>query len=75
LDERPGMKFTTGVDMYLQSNTQSSYWVKSTPMIYILDKDKKILMKKIKGEALDEVMDEVIKVENARIQEELEKKK
>ncbi len=70
LDERPGMKFTTGVDMYMQSNTQANYWVKSTPMIYILDKDKKIVMKKIKAEALDEIMDEVIKVENARLQEE-----
>jgi peroxiredoxin len=75
LDERPGMKFTTGVDMYLQSSTQSNYWIKSTPMIYILDKDKKIVMKKIQAEKLDEIMDEVIKVENARLAEELEKKK
>lgn len=66
IEERPGMKFTTGVDLYLQSNTQSNYWVKTTPMIYILDKDKKILMKKIKGEALNEVMEEIINVEAAK---------
>jgi thiol-disulfide isomerase/thioredoxin len=66
LDERPGMQFTTGVDLYMQSNTQANYWVKTTPMIYILDKDKKILMKKIKGEALEEVMQEVINVETAK---------
>lgn len=66
VEERPGMKFTTGVDMHLQSNTQANYWVKTTPMIYILDKDKKILMKKIQPEKIDEIMDEVIKVEQAK---------
>ncbi len=75
LDERPGMKFTTGVDMYLQSSTQANYWIKSTPMIYVLDKDKKIVMKKIQAEKLDEVMDEIIKVDAARLEEELNKKK
>lgn len=68
IEERPGMKFATGVDLYMQSNTQSNYWVKTTPMIYVLNKDKKILMKKIKGEALNEVMEEIINVENAKLE-------
>lgn len=66
VEERPGMKFTTGVDMYMRSNTQANYWVKSTPMIYILDKDKKIVMKKIQAEKLEEIMNEIIEVEAAR---------
>ncbi|MFZ4543976.1 MAG: redoxin domain-containing protein [Saprospiraceae bacterium] len=70
VEERPGMKFTTGVDLYMHSNTQANYWVKSTPMIYILDKDKKIVMKKIQAEKLEEIMNEIIEVEAARKLEE-----
>lgn len=74
MDERPEMKFTTGVDLYMQSNTQTNYWVKSTPMIYILDKDKKIVMKKILAEKLDEIMNEIIRIENEKLKDELNKK-
>jgi peroxiredoxin len=66
LDEHPEMKFTTGVDLYIRSNTQNNYYVKSTPMIFILDKDKKIMMKKIKGEKLDEILNELILIEEEK---------
>ncbi|MEO6189833.1 MAG: redoxin domain-containing protein [Saprospiraceae bacterium] len=38
------------------------YDVKSTPQVYILDKNKKILTKKISSEQLSEVMDKIIKL-------------
>ncbi|HMW39313.1 MAG: DUF5106 domain-containing protein [Saprospiraceae bacterium] len=41
------------------SNYRLLYDVKSTPQVYILDKDKKILTKKISAEHLSEVMDKI----------------
>ncbi len=38
------------------------YNVKTTPQMYILDKDKKIVMKKIGAEQLEEVMDKIIEM-------------
>ncbi len=66
MDERPGMKFPVGVDTYLKSNSQTNYYVKSTPMVFILDKDKKIIMKKINPKKLDEVMTELIEIEKEK---------
>ena len=63
MDERPDMKFPVGCDMYLKSNTQTNYYVKSTPMVFILDKDKKIVMKKINPKQLNEVMEEITKLD------------
>ncbi len=51
-------------DQLLKSRYKTIYDVKTTPQIYILDKDKKILVKKISGEDLMPVMDEIFKVKN-----------
>jgi thiol-disulfide isomerase/thioredoxin len=48
-------------DQYLRSHYKTIYDVKTTPQIYILDKDKKILVKKIAGEDLAPVMAEILK--------------
>jgi thiol-disulfide isomerase/thioredoxin len=48
-------------DQYLKSRYKTVYDVKTTPQIYILDKDKKIIVKKIAGEDLMQVMGEVMK--------------
>ena len=48
-------------DQYLRSRYKSIYDVKTTPQIFILDKDKKIVIKKIAGEDLKTVMDELLK--------------
>lgn len=44
------------------SNYKYLYDVKSTPQVYVLDKDKRILTKKIAGEQLSEVMDKLLKI-------------
>ena len=48
-------------DPSLSSNFKLIYDVKSTPQIYILDENKKILTKKIAVEQLGEVMEKLIK--------------
>lgn len=73
MDERPNMTFPVGCDLYLKSNTQTNYYVKSTPMVFILDKDKKIIMKKINPKQMDEIMEEIVKIEEENKQ--IEKKK
>ncbi|HEX5111915.1 MAG TPA: redoxin domain-containing protein [Saprospiraceae bacterium] len=53
--------FVNTADQYLRSRYKSLYDVKTTPQIFILDQDKKILVKKIAGEDLKTVMDELLK--------------
>lgn len=53
-------------DQYLQSRYKTIYDVKVTPQIYILDKNKKILVKKIAGEDLKPLMDEILKNEESK---------
>ena len=48
-------------DQYIRNRYKTIYDVKTTPQIYILDKDKKIIVKKIAGEDLKTVMDEILK--------------
>ncbi|MEL7120534.1 MAG: redoxin domain-containing protein [Bacteroidota bacterium] len=50
------------VDPYLRSKFMDLYDIESTPQIYVLDKDKKILSKKIGAEQLEELMDNIIKM-------------
>lgn len=45
-----------------------------TPRIFILDKDKKILINKIGAEQLEEVMDQIIEEDNQKLKESLENK-
>lgn len=65
--------FVNTADQYLRSRYKSIYDVKTTPQIFILDKDKKILVKKIAGEDLKSVMDELLKTDE--IKKEAEKQK
>ena len=51
-------------DQYLRNRYKAIYDVKTTPQIFILDKDKKILVKKIAGEDLTPVMEEIMKVKS-----------
>ena len=70
IDER-GYNWLNLVDPYLQSRYKTLYNIKSTPQIFILDKNKKIIMKRIGAEQLGEVMDKIIE----RDQKLLKKKK
>lgn len=55
--------FVNVADQYLRSRYKSLYDVKTTPQIFILDKDKKILVKKIAGEDMKSVMDELLRTD------------
>lgn len=50
------------VDPYLKSKFTSLYDIQSTPQVYILDKNKEILSKKIGAEQLGEVVDRIIEM-------------
>jgi thiol-disulfide isomerase/thioredoxin len=54
-------------DQYLRSRYKTIYDVKTTPQIYILDKNKKIIVKKIAGEDIMPVMDEIFKNEGMKV--------
>jgi len=51
------------VDPYNQTRFSETYYIKSTPQLYILDKDKKILSKRIGADQLKEVMETIIKAD------------
>ncbi len=63
--EKDMLGFINAADQYHKSSFKTKYDIRTTPKIFILDKDKKILIKGIGGEQLPEVMDEIIKSENA----------
>ena len=50
-------------DQYLKSNYKIKFDVRQTPKLYILSKDKEILLKDVPAEALESLMDEVIKMQ------------
>jgi thiol-disulfide isomerase/thioredoxin len=52
--------FINAFDPFLRSRYKQKYDIRSTPKVYILDKDKNILLKNIGGEQLKEVMDQVL---------------
>ncbi len=60
IDERNMGEWVNVVDPYLRSRFKQIYDVRTTPQIYILDKDKKIIMKKIGADQLAEVMDRLM---------------
>lgn len=53
-------------DQYLRSKYKTIYDVKTTPQIFVLDQNKKILVKKIAGEDLENVMDEILKMKDKK---------
>ena len=61
VEEKGYTDFLNLVDPYHQSRFQVIYDLKSTPRIFVLDKDKKIISKGIGAEQLDEVMEFLVK--------------
>ena len=43
---------------------QRKMFVRKTPKIIVLDKDKEIIIKDIPAEKLDEIVDEIIRLDN-----------
>lgn len=54
------------------SKFTAKYDTRITPRIFILDKDKKILINRIGAEQLEEVMDQIIEDDNRKLKESLE---
>lgn len=63
IDERPGMNWMHMIDTYNISRYLQLYDVQTTPQIFILDKNHKILSKRISAEQLGEVMDQIIQMD------------
>jgi len=67
IDEREGMELWVNVmDPYHRSRYKTIYDIRSTPQIYILDKNKKILSKRIGTDQLAEVMEMIMKRDEER---------
>jgi len=49
------------VDPYHRSRYKSVYDIRTTPQIYVLDKHKEIILKKVGAEQLSEVMEQILK--------------
>lgn len=60
LDKHNALNWLNMVDPYYRSKFASTYDVRSTPQIYILDHKKEIISKKIGTEQLPEVMDQIM---------------
>ena len=54
------------VDEFHRSRFMKVYDIKSTPQIYILDRNKEILSKRIGAEQLEEVMDKIIEMREGK---------
>lgn len=58
--------FLNHYDPYIQSRYKTLYDVRSTPQIFILNRSHEILMKRIGGEELSKIMEQVMKVEEEK---------
>ncbi len=61
LEKKDMLGFINAADQYHQSRFKLKYNVSTTPKVFILDKNREILLKNIGGDQLDEVMQEILK--------------
>ncbi|MEQ8704102.1 MAG: thioredoxin-like domain-containing protein [Phaeodactylibacter sp.] len=62
IDEKEIGDWMHVVDPYHRSRYMKVYNIKSTPQLYVLDRNKEILSKRIGAEQLEEVMDRIIEM-------------
>lgn len=60
-EKNMGVFYYNLTDELYRSRYHVKYDVRTTPKVFILDKDKKIILKNVAGEKLDEIMTEVMK--------------
>jgi hypothetical protein len=58
--------FMNLVDPFIRSRYKKLYDIQSTPQIFVLDRNHKILMKRIGAEQITKVMEEVMKMEEEK---------
>ena len=66
ISEREMDVFFNTVDPYHRSRYKTVYDIKTTPQIYVLDKDKTILSKRLGAEQLPEVIDHIIQAQKEK---------
>jgi thiol-disulfide isomerase/thioredoxin len=57
--------WVNGIDPYYRSNFRADYDIKTTPMIYILNKDKEIIGKKLGVDQIKDFIENMIKFEDS----------
>jgi thiol-disulfide isomerase/thioredoxin len=65
VEEKGMIELLNTGDEFHRSRIFSKYYVNSTPAIYILDKEKKIKLKKVPAENLDAVMQQLMEIDAA----------
>ena len=60
VNDKNMLGFINGADEFNKSDFKIKYYVSSTPKVYILDKNREILMKNIGAEQLDRVFEEIL---------------
>lgn len=71
LQKNPEMlKWINVTDPFFRSRYHDLYNVHSTPQLYILDKNKEILSKKVGAKQLGEVMDQIIEMDQKKLENE-----
>lgn len=60
-----GLNWVNGIDPYYRSNFRADYDIKSTPMIYILNKDKEIIAKRLGVEQITDFINRMIQFEDS----------
>lgn len=70
IDEKEIGQWVNVVDPFHRSRYKSLYFIQSTPQIFVLDKDKKIISKRISGEQLSDVMDKIIEMDQKEWEQE-----
>jgi thiol-disulfide isomerase/thioredoxin len=59
------LNWVNGIDPYYRSNFRADYDIKTTPMIYILNKDKEIIAKRLGVDQIKDFIDRMIKFEDS----------
>jgi thiol-disulfide isomerase/thioredoxin len=70
IKEKNMMSFLNTGDKYMRSRVLTNYFVRSTPLILILDESKKILLKKVPAENIDDIMQRIINQDTTHMIEE-----
>jgi peroxiredoxin len=59
------LSWINGIDPYYRSNFRADYDIKTTPMIYILNKEKEIIAKRLGVEQIKDFIDRMIRYEDS----------
>ena len=60
-----GLNWVNGIDPYYKSNFRADYDIKTTPMIYILNKDKEIIAKRLGVDQIKDFIERMIEFEDS----------